>query len=248
MRKLFFLAVMLLSVWCNAAEKNESLTPIISECLRKMDAIEKEFYDQLHAAKTTDDFVAVDDFLFSAKKCASTKYDNARILDYAGELSRYSYTQSGDDDFAKSAEKTYLKALEINTEQNEKILWHLVLLMRQKKDYVSASYYNNRLLAMKDNLKDPLPYLKMALLLSVDLNDWQNAHLAMEKIFARDKHFNQDIVLLWASVKTLCQLGDVNMARKMTLNAEENAKFSESEKQEIDHIKTFIQSCPIKQT
>lgn len=208
-------------------------------CVFNLSELINKFYTSLYKAG---DYKLAEKVLDDISPCVSTKYQAAVVADLSGDLLREVYKSTKDPSHADKAEDIYLRGLKFNTEHNEVILWHLGLLMREKKEYESAIGYVNRVLQMKP--EDPVPYLATALMLSVDVENWEQAKELVAILINKKRDYYFSFPVLFSTVKTLCYHNRPKIAQQFVRNVEKYRKdLNPMQKRMLEQSKAIASSC-----
>ena len=210
-----------------------------------MKDLESRFYETLFSGRASSVFDALE-LLNKLNPCEKSTDDRALIDDLLGEASNLAYKASGDKSYFEAAQTAYEKAAALNTARNEKIYWHMARLMRSAKRYPEAIQYLNKVLEMRPEPKDPLPYLETAFQLTVDTDQWKDAKGLLGELLKRNKQFYADPELLLSSVITLCHFEEYDNAKTIIKNVENYVELDESGKKLVQQSKDTVKNCEEK--
>lgn len=212
-------------------------------CAFDINKLDSEFSNLLFLKN---DYKAAGDLLdVTSKSCAPDDYHKAVIIDLAGMFQLYCFRINKNLEVALQAQNLFEKAIKLNTKRNERIYYHMSLLMQEKEDMQNAVMYIKKAVELGDDKSSEMTdYYSVYLVLAADAENWEEAKKMTNILINRDKQFYFQLPPLLAAVKTLCHYGKWQVAEKFVSDVEGYRNDITGEKKVMfDHTKKILQSC-----
>lgn len=244
---LWFFAFPFLNLICEV-----SVASFDRECKTIMGSLDNKIYTLLSDYDNQKSLEEAIDLLNTSKSsCGISPEWDAQLYDLRGYVATRTYKFSGRKYFYDDAVQSFQKALELNTSRSEYVYYHMAGLMRQSKEFAKGIGFINKALNFEPQPKDPLPYLKLAFQLAVDVKDWKAAGDLMEIVTKRDSyHFYENPDLILSMVEAFCYHNELAPARILI---EKNEKYMIDTKNQnnetwralLNEAKKIADNCPV---
>lgn len=177
----------------------------------------------------------------------STDDERAAIARVSGDVYRASYINTGNEAVAKAAEKLYYNALEFEPKDKGAIYLRLALLMKNKKNFNSATKYMNLALSFESQSEGPIIYLGTALQIAAGSKDWESARKIVGYLYNRKNDYFFNTIYLLPSVQAFCISKEIDKAEKfIQLIVEYDVNLTETQKKYFEGAKSALKKCKLE--